>query len=102
MRNKIAFHYDDAQVKQALVRLANANSPTAKVTLGMDYFLERLDLADAVMETIFVREIMRVPPAGNVDQEFNRIRAFVNELCISYLRFVREFATNYVREYAGT
>ncbi len=56
MRNQIAFHYDESQVKKALVRLADGNSPVrAKVTLGMDYFLDRFNLADTVTETIFVR-----------------------------------------------
>jgi hypothetical protein len=101
-RNKIAFHYDEAQVKKALVRLADMNSPVrAKVTLGMDYFLDRFNLADTVTETIFVREIMSIPPGGDVEQEFNRSRKFVNELCAGYLRFVREFAINYIREYAS-
>ena len=102
MRNQIAFHYDESQVKKALVRLADANSPVrAKVTLGMDYFLDRFNLADTVTETIFVREIMGIPPGADVEQEFNRSRKFVNELCVGYLRFVREFAINYIREYAS-
>ena len=67
----------------------------------MDLFLERFNLADTVMNTIFVREIVGVGPGGDVNKEFNRIRDFVNELCTSYLRFVREFATNYLRECAG-
>ena len=90
IRNKTAFHYDPAQVTKALERLAEGNSFTAKVTLGMDLFLERFNLADTVMDTIFVREIVGVGPGGDVHKEFNRIRDFVNELCTSYLRFVRE------------
>jgi hypothetical protein len=100
MRDKIAFHYDPAQVTKALKRLAEKTSLTGKVTLGMDVFLERFNLADAVTNTIFVREIMGVEPGGDVNEEFNRIRDFVNKLCTSYLRFVREFATNHLRECA--
>jgi len=67
----------------------------------MDIFLERFNLADAVMNTIFVRELMHVEPSCDVNKEFNRIREFVNKLCTSYLRFAREYAVNYLREYAS-
>lgn len=67
----------------------------------MDYFLDRFNLAHTVTETIFVREIMGIPPGADVEQEFNRSRKFVNELCVGYLRFVRELAVNYMREYAS-
>ncbi len=101
MRDEIAFHYDPAQTKKALERLAEENSLAAKVTLGMDIFLERFNLADAVMNTIFVRALMRVEPSCDVNKEFNSIREFVNKLCTSYLRFAREYAVNYLREYAS-
>ena len=101
MRNKMAFHYDSTQVTKALQRLAEGNS-VAKITLGMDIFLGRFNLADTVMNTIFTREIMGVPAGDNPSKEFDRVRAFINDLSVSYLRFANEFSVNYLREYAST
>jgi len=51
-----------------------------------------------VMSTIFTREIMGIPAGGDPSKEFDHVRAFINDLCISYLRFVSEFSVNYLRE----
>jgi hypothetical protein len=101
MRNKMAFHYDPVQVAKALQRLADGNR-VEKITLGMDIFLGRFNLADTLMSTIFTREIMGVPAGDNPSREFDRVRAFIDDLCVSYLRFVNEFSVNYLRDYAST
>ncbi len=101
MRQNIAFHYDDRHVKRALQDIVSQRTQTpAKLTLGMDYYLTRFNLADVVMDSIAVRQIMRIPPDGDVRLQAKRFEEFVNEKCISFLRFVNEFATNYIRKYA--
>ena len=53
------------------------------------------------MSTIFTRETMGIPAGGDPSKEFDHVRAFINDLCISHLRFVNEFSVNYLREYAS-
>jgi hypothetical protein len=67
-RNKVAFHYDRDHVRQSLADVTNESSePLAKITLGTDYYLSRFNLADTLMDSIVVRQVMRIPRCGNVD-----------------------------------
>jgi hypothetical protein len=103
MRNTIAFHYDPEQVRKALVHVANEPSqPLAKITLGTDFYLFRFNLADVLMDSIVVRQIMRIPVGGDIRAEAKRFESFVNGKCIDFLTFVNVFATTYVRRYASS
>ena len=102
LRNKVAFHYDPDHVHQSLADVTSEPSvPLAKITLGTDYYLSRFNLADALMDSIVVRQVMRIPVGSDIRAESARFEAFVNEKSISFLRFVSEFATNYVRKFAS-
>lgn len=101
LRNKVTFHYDSDQVQRALEYLANEPRPQpATITIGEDYYLTRFNFADRIADTILTRQILGIPPAADKVAELALFEAFLNEKCLSFLRFTKEFVTLYLEEKA--
>jgi hypothetical protein len=99
--HNVAFHYDEGHVRRAMRNIAASTSqPACKITLGMDYYLGRFNLADVLMDSIIVRQILKIPLGADVRAMAKQFEGFVNEKCVAFLRFVNEFASNFVRQYA--
>lgn len=96
LRHKLSFHYDAQHVRLALEKLADDSTrPPAAITMGADYYLSRFNLADRVCDSILVHQILQ-SVAGNTDREkLETFMDFVNQKCLAYLYFAREFAGTY-------
>jgi len=96
LRNTLSFHYDADHITNALARLANDSThPPAMITMGADYYLSRFNLSDRVCDSILVHQVLQ-PVAGSTDREkLNNFMDFVNQKCLAFVYFAREFAVTY-------
>lgn len=95
LRNKLSFHYDRDFLSKAIKRLANdPKHPPAEITMGTDYFLSRFNMADRVCDSVLVQQVSTLH--GTTDREkLSSFMDFVNQKCLAFLCFSREFAGIY-------
>lgn len=101
VRDKTAFHYDPAEVAEALEFRAkhHSNSPCA-MTIGEDIHSCRFDFADVVIDTIVCRKLWAIPIAADVRAEADRIADWCCTKSIEFLTFGGDFVTRFLREHA--
>lgn len=96
LRNKLSFHYDKEHIDKALDSLAvDPTRPPAMITMGGDYYLSRFNLADRVCDSVLVRQFLQHIPGGTIGEKLNTFMDFVNQKCLAFLFFAREFAGTY-------
>lgn len=96
LRNKLSFHYDKEHLVRAIERLAHdPKRPPAAITMGADYFLSRFNLADRVVDSALVREVVQNLTGSTDREKLSSFQDFINQKCLAFLFFVREFAVVY-------
>jgi hypothetical protein len=101
IRNKIAFHYDQAPVSRALAdRAARQELRHGLVTLGTSIDLWRFDAADDIEGSIVIRELWEIPRTADIVAEDDRISGFGSRLCRQFIQFAGGLSVQFVREFA--
>jgi hypothetical protein len=96
LRNKLSFHYDREHLVRAIERLAlDPTHPPAPITMGADYYLSRFNLADRVIDSALVREVVQNLPGDTDREKLNSFQDFINQKCLAFLFFANEFSAVY-------
>lgn len=101
VRNKTAFHYDLAEVGEALEfrRKHHSTSPCG-VTMGEDLHSCRFEFADVLIDTIVCRKLWGIPMKADVREEADRIADWCCTKSVEFLIFGGDFVTRFMREHA--
>jgi hypothetical protein len=101
VRDKTAFHYDTAEIKEALEFRTkhHSNSPCA-VTIGEDAHSCRFDFADIIIDTIVCRKLFAIPIAADAHAEADRIADWCCTKTVEFLTFGGDFVTRFLQEHA--
>ncbi len=101
VRDKTGFHYDAAEVTEALeFRMKHhSNSPCA-VTIGEDLHSCRFDFADVLMDTTVCRKLWGIPVAADVRVEADKIADWCCTKTVEFLIFGGDFVTRFFQEHA--
>jgi hypothetical protein len=96
IRNKVAFHYDPAWVKQAIGRLDMKN-PRLRATISMgnealDWYFEP---ADMVEDSIVVRQIFNIPEGAEVRVETDKILVELQGIAAAFGDFAGYFVKHH-------
>jgi len=101
LRNKVAFHYDESQLKRAIDDRANPGTPSRQqgtITAGEDIHSTRFEFADYLLDSIVCRQLWKIPPAVEVRPEADRIADWCFKKCVAFLKFGEEFVPKFLRE----
>ena len=97
IRNDLSFHYPVKLTVRAIGRIAKKSpEDTSRVTLGTERLDWYFELADKVVETIMVRDIMRIPEGADARREAN---ITVDRLWDMQLMFA-DFAGYFIKQHA--
>jgi hypothetical protein len=100
VRDKAAFHYDLAEVTEALEfrRKHHANS-LCSMTLGDDLHSHRFEFADVLIDTIVCRKLWAIPMSADVREEADRISDWCCTKSIEFLDFGGDFVTRFLQDH---
>src|SRR5208283_2614767 len=99
IRNRIAFHYDTADITWALKRRSTARGgDTSSMTGGGDVHSTRSEFADALLDTIVCRKFWRIPIDADLRTEANRISDWCFKRTLKFLQFGEDFVPRFLRE----
>jgi hypothetical protein len=102
IRNRLAFHYDQSLIKQALRRRAERfPNHHSSITRGSEMGLWRFGVADDIEDTIVCRLLWKIPLQADLRAEADQRSDFGSDLCSDFLNFVGEVAFRYIKDNAA-
>jgi hypothetical protein len=103
IRNKASFHYESNQITSALEDRVNrsTSSGVCSVTMGENIHSNRLEFADAILDTIVCRALWGVQGTGtDASLEVERISDWCFQKTIQFLDFGGDFVRRYLLQHA--
>jgi hypothetical protein len=78
-------------------RASIADARTSTVCRGDEIQRWRFKAADQIIDSIFCRQIWKIPGEANPREEADRMVMVAHEVCVAYLEFSGEFIFRYLK-----
>lgn len=98
IRNKVAFHYDPEWTRVAIHRISKKNPDLrSSITMGQDALDWYFEPADAVEDSLVVRQIFKIPEGVDVRLESDKILHALQKVAEAFGDFAGYFVKHHCR-----